>query len=150
MIVRRGLNWWTWFLTVLALGAALAGSLSVIAVIAWCLLQAAFFARRERRLGALVVQTRLAFAVLLALGTLEPIAVIHWLQLVGLSVRLTLEYCLLARTLSLMPWNRRVPLSCALIYRTYMTPAGVWSLTTVAGIAADPVGVDTAAQTRRR
>jgi hypothetical protein len=43
-------------------------------------------------------------------------------MLAGTTVRVAFDYCLLARTLSLMPWNRRQPLTLALVWRTYATP----------------------------
>lgn len=40
------------------------------------------------------------------------------MQFVGTSARMLVGYCLLARTLSLMPWNRHEPISPELLRRT--------------------------------
>jgi hypothetical protein len=44
------------------------------------------------------------------------------MQLAGTSALLAFDYCPLARTLALMPWNRRVPLSGRLVLRVFLTP----------------------------
>lgn len=43
------------------------------------------------------------------------------IQLVGTPVRVLVWYCLLARTLSLAPWNRRQPLTWAMLHRTFFS-----------------------------
>jgi hypothetical protein len=47
---------------------------------------------------------------------------LFWLPVVGTLVLVLFGYCLLARTLSLFPWNRRETLSLGLLRRTYLTP----------------------------
>jgi hypothetical protein len=59
--------------------------------------------------------------LLLAIGLWSPLQVIHWLQIAGTLTLVIFDYCLLARTLSLMPWNRMQPLSIPLIKRTFFT-----------------------------
>lgn len=43
---------------------------------------------------------------------------VHWIQLAGTAAVVTVDYCALARLLTLAPWNRREPLSLALVGRT--------------------------------
>ena len=44
-----------------------------------------------------------------------------WVPVVGFWVRVLFGYCLMARTLSLMPWNRRVPFTGALLFKTFLS-----------------------------
>lgn len=122
------LGWWYW----LAVGSCLALALTVpsppalAAAIAFAAAQAAQFRMRTGRWRALAVQVRIAFMLPLLAGCLPPLAFIHWMQLAGIAVRVAFDYCLLARTLSLMPWNRRSPLDLALVRDTYLTPPSCW------------------------
>lgn len=51
------------------------------------------------------------YMVLLVCGLWEPLRFLYWIQLIGTSAMVLVGYCLLARILSLMPWNLREPLS---------------------------------------
>ncbi|MGH7230523.1 MAG: hypothetical protein ACREJU_04095 [Nitrospiraceae bacterium] len=73
---------------------------------------------------AFPVQVRVAYLILLILGQWTPLHWVLWVQLVGTSARVLTGYCLLARTLSLLPWNRFEPLSTALLRRTYFSLRG--------------------------
>jgi hypothetical protein len=70
---------------------------------------------------AFPVQVRTAYLSMLVAGLWEPFHWVHWLQLAGTTARVVIGYCLLARTLSLAPWNRRQPLSPDLITRTFLS-----------------------------
>lgn len=70
------------------------------------------------------MQVRIAYLGLLILGVWTPLQCIHWLQLIGTSARVLVGYCFLARTLSLLPWNRFQPLSWALFNRTFFSASG--------------------------
>ncbi|MCL4802065.1 MAG: hypothetical protein KJ025_20910 [Burkholderiales bacterium] len=119
----RSAKWWYWLAASLALAAALAGwppglPLAFAAVGA----QSLHFLAREGRPGAFAVQVPVAYLALLAVGAWPPLAVLHPLMLAGTLVTLAFDYCPLARIMSLMPWNRRVPLSWALVRRTFLMP----------------------------
>lgn len=88
------------------------------------LVQVAHYRIREGALRAFPVQVRLAYLVLLAAGLWPPLAFIHWVQLAGTVALLAAGYCPLARLMALLPWNRREPLSAALVARAFLTPPG--------------------------
>ena len=68
-------------------------------------------------------QLRIAYTGWLALGThvpsLEPML---WIATVGGLAKLTFDYCPMARTLYLLPWNREEPFSMNMLLRTVTTP----------------------------
>lgn len=115
-----------WQLTALLLTAHLAGwSWGLPCVLALNAIQALHFVLWYRHLQNLEVQVRLLYLALLVLGASVP--GLHWilvLQTAGLAVRLSVEYCLAARLLVLMPWNRNVPLNAGLVRRVFLTPPG--------------------------
>jgi hypothetical protein len=75
----------------------------------------------RRRLRALDVQVRWFYLGLLLLGTMPGMRWLHPLLFAGLMTRLATEYCLAARLLVLLPWNRTVPFSAALLHRVLLS-----------------------------
>jgi hypothetical protein len=76
------------------------------------------------------VQVRFAYLGLLLLGLIPGWQVLYWLPLVGTTALLVFDYCLLARVLSLMPWNRAYKISYVDVYNTFISPptAGCFAL----------------------
>lgn len=120
---RRSLRWWYWFVTACLLAASLAGwDAGLRFTMAFVAVQVIHYLARERSLRAFPVQTRIAFLALLAAGSWSPLGFILWLQLAGTCATVALDYCTLARILSLMPWNRTQPLTLRLVWRTFASP----------------------------
>lgn len=121
-MTTRDLGWWYWVLTVGLLGAGLSGWRAGLSLaIALCAVQIVHVLWLIRDLTAFPVQVRVAYLAMLVAGLWEPLQGIHWMQLVGTSARVLIGYCLLARTLSLAPWNRWQPFSLELIARTFLS-----------------------------
>ncbi len=119
----RDIKWWYWLVTAILLVGAVAGHRAAIAAaIALTAVQLVHFAARERAPTAFPVQVRAAYLALLVAGLIPPLGFIHWVQLVGTWAMVLVGYCPLARALSLLPWNRRQPLSAALVRRTFLSP----------------------------
>ena len=114
--------WWYWAATALALAAETVWPAAGFAAVGLGVVQLFHFYAREGRLGALPVQVRTAFLGLLLAGLWPPLMPIHWVLLAGTLARVAFEYCALARTLPLMPWNRTQPLTLQLVQRAYLTP----------------------------
>lgn len=122
MATVRDLGWWYWFLTVGLLGAGLFGwPVGIYVAILLCGVQIGHVTWLTRDLAAFPVQVRVAYLAMLIAGLWGPLQWIHWMQLAGTTARVLVGYCLLARTLSLAPWNRRQPVSFALIRRTFVS-----------------------------
>jgi len=119
----RQIDWWYWLLT----DGLLIGHLSgwrwgIYPAIALTVIQTAHYLTRERRVAAFPVQVRLGYLLLLVVGIIPPFGFIHWIQLAGTTAVVTVGYCPLARILALMPWNRRRPLTAALLWNTIVSP----------------------------
>jgi hypothetical protein len=102
--------------------------IGLAAAIGLTVAQLVHFAHREQSLSTLPVQVRALFLALLLLGLWPPFAVLHVLQWVGVWVNVLFDYCAAARMLSLMPWNRRAPLSMRLVAWTLLSPPGAGSI----------------------
>jgi hypothetical protein len=120
-----------WQLTALLLAAHFAGcSSSLDAAIALSGVQVAHVAILSGgQWRALDLQVRLVFFALLGVGTLPGMEWLHLLQFAGINGVLVADYCLLARLLSLLPWNRSHALSWALVRRVLLLPPTPGSIT---------------------
>ena len=121
MIFFGDMSWWYWAVTDVLLFVGLAGRAGAFyAAAAISLLQVVHFALRARSMTAFPVQVRLAYAAILLLALSPPLRWLFWLPAIGTLALVLFGYCVLARCLSLLPWNRREPLSWALVRRTFL------------------------------
>jgi hypothetical protein len=115
-------SWWVWLVTASLLAVGLAGfSPSYLAAIVLTFVQLLVFWVRERRFSAFSVQLRIAYAVLLCVCLLPLMRWLYWLPAVGTFALLIFGNCLLARCLSLLPWNRNEPIAIELLNRTFLS-----------------------------
>lgn len=115
------ISWWYWVMTVGLLGAGLFGwPAGIWLAMALCVVQIGHVVRLTRDVTAFPVQVRATYFGLLLAGLWGPLLWIHWIQFAGTSARVLAGYCLLARALSLAPWNRRQPLTSGLLRRTFL------------------------------
>jgi hypothetical protein len=119
---KVGWRYWLAMDALLAIGLSGLEPLALHACVALGGAQSIHYLFRERRLMAFPVQVRLAYFGLLMVGYWNPVAFVHWIQLVGTTALLVFDYCPLARLLSLAPWNRRHPLTPTLVWRTFVSP----------------------------
>jgi hypothetical protein len=117
------LSWWYWLATDLLLGAALwGGGPGFAPVVGLTLLQTLHYRVREGSWSAFPVQVRVGYLLWLLAGLWPPLSWFHWIQLAGTTAMVLADYCPLARMVSLLPWNRRAPLSPRLVWRTFTSP----------------------------
>lgn len=116
MMPKRDLVWWYWLATLPLLMYGLSeGEWGFVPVVVLCMVQVLHFLLRTGSLAAFPVQVRLAYLGMLLPGLWDMGHVIHWLQLIGTSAMVLVNYCPLARMMALMPWNRKQPLRWPLL-----------------------------------
>lgn len=116
----RELAWWYWLATGVLLTAGVVGwPLGVPLAATLTSLHTVHFALRHRSLRAFPVQVRLGY--LAVLGVALAVPPFAWLPMIGTWARVLFGYCTMARLLSLLPWNRREPLSAELLRRTFLS-----------------------------
>src|SRR3712207_4472424 len=121
-MTRKSIAWWCWFATAALLSVALlAWPWMMAAVIAVAAAQLIGFALVLKDPRAFPVQVRAGYLALLLIGAWPPLQFVHWIQFVGTWAVVTVDYCLLARILSLAPWNREGPLTGRLVVRTFLS-----------------------------
>jgi methanethiol S-methyltransferase len=132
-------SWLHWVVTVPLLAGHLAGlAWALPATMALCAVMAGYYIIQLRAVKPFPVQVRLAYLVLLAVGTLPWMGWVHWLQIAGTTAMVVTGYCLLARALCLLPFNRDEPMSASLVRRILLAPVvggGLlrWSASPAAG-----------------
>ena len=110
-----------WSVTSALLAGALAGvPQAMAAAIALTALQCVHFRLAGHGLRGLPLQVRLGYLAMLCAGLWPPLSFLHLVQAVGVTANVLCGYCLLARLLSLAPWNRREPLSLELLRWTLL------------------------------
>lgn len=113
---------WYWFMTVGLLSIGLLGwTTGVYLAMLLCGVQIAHVIWLTRDVTSFPVQVRLDYVGLLCAGLWGPLQWIHWVQLVGTTARVVVEFCCLARVLSLASWNSRQSLSFDFIERTFLS-----------------------------
>jgi hypothetical protein len=117
---RERIMWWTWLATAAALGVEMMGwPAGAWAAIVLTVAQTVYSAMADGR--SFPLQVRGAYLVMLILGLWPPLFFLHMIQFVGTWALVLLDYCFLARCLSLLPWNRRVPLSGQMLQKTFFS-----------------------------
>ena len=104
--------WLYWFITDLFLGVGLLyQSEFLYAAMLTVVIHSIHFMIWSPHIASFPMQVRIGYLALLVIGQLPYCRWINWIQLIGTTALLTVDYCPLARILSLMPWNRVQPLS---------------------------------------
>ena len=113
---------WVWLVTACLLLIGLRGMPEAfLAALQLSIAQSVLFFARERAFKAFPVQLRLAYTLLLIICFFPPIRWLFWLPAVGTFALVIFGYCLMARMLSLLPWNRTEPITADLLRRTFLS-----------------------------
>ncbi|MEJ2325437.1 MAG: hypothetical protein P8Y25_00900 [Chromatiaceae bacterium] len=119
----RTIAWWYWLVTGVLLAGALTGCpLGFAPPIGLTLVHTLHFVRREGSMKAFPVQVRIGYLLWMLAGLWAPLGFFHWIQLSGTTAAVLVDYCPMARMVSLLPWNRRSPLTWRLVVRTFLQP----------------------------
>lgn len=119
----KNIGWWYWLATASALttgvlgwhwGFCIAGTLTLIQIV--------HFRIRTGAFASFPVQIRLAYLGVLLAAAPPALQWLYWLPAIGTWALVLFGYCLIARVLSLMPWNRDGALTGRLILHTFTAP----------------------------
>jgi hypothetical protein len=135
-------TWWVWLVTAALLAFGLAGRPSAFAAaIVLSIAQSLVFVLRGRSLMSFPVQIRVAYTMLLLVCYIPGMRWLYVLPTAGTFALVLVGYCLMARVLSLLPWNRSAPFTLDLVRRTFLSPPVVGNVTQGMPRAACPGGV---------
>ena len=121
-IMPQDWAWWLWLIMACLLLIGLMGFIEVfLAALLLSIAQSVLFLVQERALKAFSVQLRLAYTLLLIICFVPPVRWLYWLPALGTLALVIFGYCLMARMLSLLPWNRAEPITADLLRRTFLS-----------------------------
>ena len=121
-IMPQDWTWWVWLVTACLLLIGLMGMPDAfLAALLLLIAQSVLLFVRERAFKAFPVQLRLAYTLLLIICFFPPIRWLFWLPAVGTFALVIFGYCLMARMLSLLPWNRTETITADLLRRTFLS-----------------------------
>ena len=122
MLEYRAISWWYWLVTVGFLTDGWSGWVTgFLLAIGLTLFQLILFAIRERSITAFPIQVRLGYLLLLLIALPDQLQLIYWIPMIGTWAQVLFGYCTMARTVSLLPWNRKEALSFDLLERTFLS-----------------------------
>ncbi len=127
MMDYRDIGWWYWLATGLLLTVAIAGTpigfdTAIGLAIALSVIQIVHYYLREGSVTAFPVQLRIAVLLLILAAYFDPTRLVVWVPFIGALVRVLFGYCMMARMISLLPWNRSASFSVALLRNTLLSP----------------------------
>lgn len=115
-------TWWAWTITTALLIAGLSGySQAFIGAMAVTVGQGFILLVRDRSPAAFSVQLRAAYLLLMLICYPPPMRWFYWLPTVGTLALIIFGYCVMARILSLLPWNSRETYTLARLRRTFFS-----------------------------
>jgi len=114
--------WIYWLITdVLLIIEAIFGHTGLMLAIGLTAVQVVHFYTEERSIRGFATQVRIAYLLLLLLTLWHPMAWLIYFIILGTSAMVLVNYCFLARFMSLMPWNHRETYSVSMILNTFFS-----------------------------
>ncbi len=112
MLDWKDVGWWYWLVLSCLLNLSVYGVMDgYVLAMSVATIHLLHYAIREGSLTAFSVQVRIAFLSYLLIAYPESMQWLYWVPAFGTIARVLFGYCLLARTLMLLPFNRTAPLS---------------------------------------
>ena len=107
----KSLEWWYWFITLIAMITGLTGIVEgFYVVILVSVIQFIYF-MSIRGFTAFPTQVRFVYGIFVVIALFDPTTIFYWLLLFGTVMVTLFDTCFIARILILMPWNKNVKLS---------------------------------------
>ena len=117
------LGWWMWLIIASGLAVGIAGHPSgFLVAMGISLAKAVFIVFEYRSLRPSAAQIRVAYLLLLMICFIPGLRWLYWVPMIGTLALLICGYCLMARFLSLLPWNRAHAIHGKSLWRTFIDP----------------------------
>ena len=107
----KSLEWWYWFITLIAMIVGLSGIIEgFYVVIIVSIIQFIHF-MISHGFTAFPTQVRFVYGIFTIIALFDPTRIFYWALLIGTIMVTLFDRCIIARMLILMPWNKNVKLS---------------------------------------
>lgn len=116
-------TWWIWLsIACCLLTGLLVDPIYFFLAIIVSTIHALIFLVLEGSVTSFPSQLRVAYWLLMVVLYLPPLRFLYWVPAIGTLIPCFSGYCLMARCLSLFPWNRASPLTLQEFVRTFTVP----------------------------
>ncbi len=124
-------TWWAWAVTAVLLIVGLSGfNPALITAMTITAGQGIILLVRDRSPAAFSVQIRVAYLLLMLMSYPAPMRWFYWLLIMGTLGLIIFGYCLMARMLSLLPWNSQETYTLDRLRRTFFSAPDLDRLST--------------------
>ena len=105
-------SWWFWLVTVIFLSlGVLSAPVFYKCAIFITIFQIVYFCSKLQVLTSFPIQVRVCYLCLLFIAQPEGLQWLYWIPTIGTWAQVLFGYCLMARIVSMLPWNREEKLS---------------------------------------
>lgn len=123
MLDYKDISWWYWLASMTSLWLAVTIDPSAYyAALGIGGLQLLHFVFREKSLNAFPVQIRLGYLSVLLAAMPDGFFWVLWVPAIGTVLRVLIGYCIMARMLMLLPFNRSQNLTWHFVRDAFFTP----------------------------
>lgn len=102
----KSIEWWFWFVTLIAMITGLAGIVDGFYVVIFVSVVQYIYFVAQKGGTAFPTQVRLVYGVFTIIALFDPTRIFYWALLVGTIMVTLFNKCIIARVLILMPWNK--------------------------------------------
>ena len=102
----KSLEWWYWFVTLIAMIVGLSGVVQGFYVVIFVSVFQTIHFTISRGFTAFPTQVRFVYGLCTIAALFDPSRIFYWALLVGTIMVVLFNRCFIARVLILMPWNR--------------------------------------------
>ncbi len=110
-IELKSLEWWFWFITLIALVVGLAGKNEGFYLVIIISIIQFFYFTAKRGFPAFPTQVRFVYGIFTIIALFDPTRLFYWALLIGTVMVTLFNTCFIARILIYMPWNKNERLS---------------------------------------
>lgn len=107
----KSLEWWYWFVTLIAMIIGLSGVVEGFLVVILVSVAQTVHFTIYRGFSAFPTQVRFLYALITIIAWFDPTRLFYWALVVGTVMVVLFDRCIIARVLLLMPWNKNETLS---------------------------------------
>jgi hypothetical protein len=123
MLDIKDVGWWYWLASTMCLWLAVTvypAAFNLALLIG--AIQLIHFIITERSITAFPVQIRVGYLCVLMMAVPEGYLWVLWIPAIGTLIRVLTGYCIMARNLMLLPFNRQENLTWDFVRQAYLTP----------------------------
>ena len=115
--------WWYWLASTVCLWLTVTGVYPAFDItLAIAVMQLMHFLIRDRAQPTLTIQIRAGYLFVLLLTLIPGFSWFLWVPAIGTLARVLYSYCIMARMLILLPFNRRESLTMSYVKKAFLTP----------------------------